>query len=87
MAKLSCGSSGIEVSVRGRCRPERGRHLNRELITAGRHHLIRFHFTTERARYFLDRIRDRLPSRARQGAGVESLPRESVDSAAAGRTG
>ena len=33
----------------------------RELIAAGRHHLFRHHLTTGRARYFLDRIDDRLP--------------------------
>jgi glycosyltransferase involved in cell wall biosynthesis len=47
--------------------------LTRELIAAGRHHLLRFHLTTERARYFLDCLRGRSPLRAGQGARLKGL--------------
>ena len=60
----------------------------RELIAAGRHHLFRHHLTTGRARYFLDRIDDRLPGRAGQGGWLKTARRDPAPAGPApGRTG
>ena len=60
----------------------------RELIAAGRHHLFRHHLTTGRARYFLDRIDDRLPGRAGQGGWLKTASSDPAPACdAPGRTG
>ena len=60
----------------------------RERVAAGRHHLFRFHLTTARARYFLDRLVERLPARKGQGTRLETAPRNiAIAGAAPARTG
>ena len=62
--------------------------VSRELIAAGRHHLFRFHLTTVRARYFLDRIVERLPGRAGRGTRLKTALRDlDTEGAAPARTG
>jgi glycosyltransferase involved in cell wall biosynthesis len=49
--------------------------VSRELIASGRYHLFRFHLTTSRARYFLDRIVERRSGGAGHGRCRKTLAR------------
>ena len=51
--------------------------VSRELIASGRYHLFRFHLTTHRARYFLDRIVERRSGSAGQGRRLKTPLRNS----------